>query len=457
MKCQKDSFPDEISSLKKSDTVERNSRLAKLSPSLVEGVIRLRGRLETAEGLDEDQRRPVILDSKHPFTKSLVDHFHRINGHHGKEKVFNDLRRRYWILSMRAAVQASWARCQKCKNERAYPEIPEMAALPKCRTAAGKAPFTYTGLDYFGPLEVAVGRRREKRWVALFVCMSTRAIHVEIARKLDTDEAINCIRKFMSIRGQPSHIYSDNGTNFVGANRELNDAIKKLQQSKIGDYTAARGVQWHFNPPAAPHMGGSWERMVRSVKAALKETMKTRVPKEEILEVLLKEAADLVNGRPLTHVSVDSDDPVSITPNDILRPGARRVEALGVFEDSDLFRRRQWRHAQRLVELFWERWRKEYLPTLVKREKWHQTREPVAMGDVVIMMDDQQPRNSWPLGIVSAVFPAKDGQVRVVEVKTSNGMFKRPVKMLCRLDVRDKDSEASSKSGGSLSSSHAGA
>jgi hypothetical protein len=145
-------------------------------------------------------------------------------------------------------------------------------------------------------------------------------------------------------------------------------------------------------------MGGRWERRVRAVKTALKETLETRVPKEESLEVLLKEAADLVKGRPIIHVSVDPNDPVSITPNDVLRPRARPMEVPGLFEDHDLYRRRQWKHAQRLVELFWERWRKEYLQSLLKREKWYHPKKPVEIGDVVIMMHDQQPRNAWPWG-----------------------------------------------------------
>ncbi|XP_021951196.1 uncharacterized protein LOC110848321 [Folsomia candida] len=395
-KCQKDSFPTEVQLLQ--DNVDlwkskqaNHSRLLRLSPIMDEdGIIRLRGRIDQALCIGWDTKQPVILDDKHPFVIRMIDYYHRAHQHQGQEAVFNDLRRRYWILGMRSAVKKSWIRCNRCKLNRAKPSFPEMGALPPCRVAAYEAPFTYTGLDYFGPVEVIVGRSVQKRWVALFVCMTSRAIHVEIARRIDTDEAINALRKFMSIRGQPRCILSDNGTNFRGADGELKKAIVEWKHQQIEEFLLPKGVEWKFIPPQSPHMGGNWERMVKTV---LKNSLRCRKPTDEVFEVYVKEAADIVNSSPLSHVSTDADDPRSLTANDLLRPGSGNVETPGKFIETDHYSKEKCKHAQILVQHFWDRWIQECLPAKVNRKKWHEQKNPDQVGEVVIVVDDQLPRN----------------------------------------------------------------
>ncbi|CAG7729101.1 unnamed protein product, partial [Allacma fusca] len=163
-----------------------------------------------------------------------------------------------------------------------------------------------------GP-ECDFGRRREKRYGVLFTCLTVRAVHIELADNLSTASTINALRRFIGRRGSPDDIFSDNGTNFKGASRELREAFGNLDQKKIVETATAKGINWHFIPPASPHMGGCWERLVRSVKVALEESLRDRVPREEVLTTLLVEAEALVNSRPLTYVSVDPDDPESLT------------------------------------------------------------------------------------------------------------------------------------------------
>ena len=237
----------------------------------------------------------------------------------------------------------------------------------------------------------------------------------------------------------PEKMYSDNGTNFRGAANELKSALMELDQKEIMEKLAVKGIEWHFIPPSAPHMGGCWERLVRCVKVALTATLKERSPKEEVLQTLFVEAEHSVNCRPLTHVSLDSADMEALTPNHFLiGSSSGNVVAPGVFTDSDLYLKKLWRQSQRLADCFWKRWVKEYLPTLTRRTKWTKSSEPVKVGDLVLIADGDLPRNQWPRGVVTNTYPGKDGIVRVVDVKTTSGTFRRPVVKICILNVDQK-------------------
>ena len=160
--------------------------------------------------------------------------------------------------------------CLYCKRRRAKPTVPLMASLPKERLALCEPPFTHTGLDYFGPISVKRGRVTEKRWGCIFTCLTTRVVHLELAGDLTTDSFIMALRRFRGRRGNPKSIRSDNGSNFVGAERELAEALRLLNQEQIVSKLAQEGITWYFNPPSAPHMGGIFESMVKQVKRAMK-------------------------------------------------------------------------------------------------------------------------------------------------------------------------------------------
>jgi len=329
------SFQEEIRSLKSGKVLDRSSPLYQLSPLLdSEGVVRVNGRIRESD-VNDAVKFPIILKPKNQVTKLLIMHFHKKANHQGQEFVLNELRQQYWIIQGRAAVRKAWDSCQVCKNHRAKPVLPEMGSLPKFRVTAFVRPFTHTGVDYFGPLEVSVGRRKEKRYGVLFTCLTTRAIHLELAGSLTADACIMAIVRMTCRRGFPSDIYSDNGTNFRGADKELQNSIKELDQDSIKSKLGVKGINWHFNPPGAPHMGGCWERLIQSVKIALNLTLKERAPKEEVLFTFMLEAENLVNSRPLTHVSVDPKDPESLTPNHFMIGTSSPAQPLGVFSEDD--------------------------------------------------------------------------------------------------------------------------
>ena len=193
-----------------------------------------------------------------------------------------------------------------------------MADLPKERLQADLPPFTNVGIDYFGPFEVKRGRSLIKRYGVIFTCMASRAVHLEMAYSLDTSSCIDAIRRFISRRGQVAHIKSDNGTNFVGAERELREALSQLNQEKIQKSLLHSGVKWSFNTPAASHHGGVWERLIRMVRKVLNSILHQQHLDDEGLQTLLCEVEAILNDRPITKASEDPNDLEPLTPNHIL-------------------------------------------------------------------------------------------------------------------------------------------
>jgi hypothetical protein len=296
-------------------------------------------------------------------------------------------------------------------------------------------PFTSVGVDFFGPMRVKVGKKIEKRYGLIFCCMTVRAVHIEMTERLTTDSTLNAIRRFLSRRGYPSDIFSDNGLCFRGCERELRELVLKIDTDDIQRSLTAFGIAWRFSPPATPHWGGSYERLIRSIKTALNATLRERLPKPETLLTLLCEAEFIVNSRPLTHVRVDPNDLAPLTPLQFLITGDRRVPS---WSDPNPDLRKQYQVAQIYTDKLWSRWVKEYLPTLNLRPKWNTPSKQVKVDDVVLIADPSGPRNTWPIGIVERVFPGKDGVVRIAEIRAKDKFYRRGVRSLVVLDVRDE-------------------
>ncbi|XP_055923993.1 uncharacterized protein LOC129954238 [Eupeodes corollae] len=273
--CQSQSFSKEWCVLKKNKygnakniTLEKSSPLYKTSPYMdSNNVIRIKGRIDAAEHVNNACKRPIILPNNHRITLLIIQDYHERFQHRFSETVVNEIRQIFFIPSLRATVKKVELGCQVCQIRKAKPEPPLMADLPPARLKSFTNPFSYVGVDYFGPMFVAVGRRLEKRWGVLFTCLTIRAIHIEVAHSLSSDSCILAIKRFCSRRGKPVELWSDNGTNFKGANQELKNAVASLSNSNdLSEKVMNQGINWKFIPPASPHMGGSWERLVRSVK-----------------------------------------------------------------------------------------------------------------------------------------------------------------------------------------------
>ncbi|XP_057373120.1 uncharacterized protein LOC130693974 [Daphnia carinata] len=356
------------------------------------------------------------------------------------ERLLTDLRSSFWILSGRKVVKSVINNCWPCKRTSAKPNPPLMASLPIHRLTPHLPPFTYTGIDYFWPLTVRVGgrgRRHEKRWVSLFTCFTTRAVQLEMANGLSMEEFLLCFSRFVSLRGKPKVVYSGNGTNFVAAEHELRQALEELvtKHQELQTVMACQEIDWHFSPPHGPHFGSVWERIVQSCKRTMKTSIGNCLVTDQVLRTVITEVAALLNARPLTHLSMDPEDPDPLTPNHFLYGGARPYLPLQLADVEDLnVTNKQFLQSQAILQHFWDRWLREYVPHLTERRKWQENRPNVAVGDLVLAVEPNTLRGQWPMGKVLGIIPsATDNVVRVVKVKLSNHPKPciRPVAKLC--------------------------
>uniref|UniRef100_A0AAG5D3P8 Integrase catalytic domain-containing protein n=1 Tax=Anopheles atroparvus TaxID=41427 RepID=A0AAG5D3P8_ANOAO len=435
---QLEAFPADIKLLRRSaptlhswkKTVSKNSPLYKLTPQIDEcGVLRIRGRLENCPLVQPALKKPVILPRQHHATDLLIRDFHERYCHISQRTVMNEIRAKFYIPRLRVELNRVRRTCQLCRIWNAEPDSPLMGNIPLERVAISQRPFTYCGVDYFGPMSVAVGRRVEKRWGVIFTCLTVRAIHLEIASSLTTASCIMAVRRFIASRGRPTKFISDRGTNFIGAARELSAEFNSPD------------LKWAFNPPGAPHFGGCWERLVQSVKRSLERMQLPRVPTDEKLFTTLKEIELIINSRPLTYIPLDDEDAFPITPNHLLLGSSNGDKPPTSLDDSPAAIRSSWRSTQQGADRFWTLWVKEYLPTLTRRTKWFQPARPIKVGDVVIVVDNNAPRNCWPKGRVVKVTRASDGQVRRATVKTATGVYERPATKIAVIDVSHAESQ----------------
>ena len=260
---QQEQFGEEMKSLKAEKEIPKGSKILQFSPVLdEEGLIRAKGRIGKSQ-LDFNAKHPILLHWKHHAVELFLRNEHKDNQHEGTEHVRNIVQQKMWILGIRNALRSIKKKCVTCRKGRAQTIAPVMADLPEERLDTSTA-FTNVGVDNFGPFIVKLGRRNEKRWCCLFTCLTMRAVHIEVVPKLDTDSCLNAIMRFIARRGKPNTIISDNGTNFVGAEREFAEYVAAWNKEGIEKHLIQRGIRWKFNPPAAPHFGGVWERLVRS-------------------------------------------------------------------------------------------------------------------------------------------------------------------------------------------------
>ena len=424
------------------------SGLHKLSPVIDEnGILRVDGRIGAAQNVQMETKYPIILPRNHRFTHLVMDEYHRTFRHANAETIVNEIRQYYYIPRLRTGVRKIEKVCQWCKIYRSKPKVPRMSPLPLARMAAFIRPFTYVGLDFFGPLTVKIGRSDSKRWIALFTCLTTRAVHVEVAYSLSTESCVKCVRRFVCRRGSPAEIYSDNGTNFVGANKQLKQQMEQTTEDLIATFTNAN-TKWLFNPPGTPHMGGSWERLVRSIKTALETAYNNnRKLDDEGLETLVVEAEAIVNSRPLTYLPLDSEESEALTPNHFLLGSSNGIrQPMKPPTDTRTALKSSYDQIQLQLDMFWKRWTREYLPTLTTRPKWHTDVKPLAEGDLVVIVDESR-RNSWTRGRIVQVIKGEDGRTRQALVETARGVMRRSAARLVVLEVQNGSKTGSGDDG----------
>ncbi|XP_029171588.1 uncharacterized protein LOC114940941 [Nylanderia fulva] len=272
-----------------------------------------------------------------------------------------------------------------------------MADLLKARLD-NVTPFYHTGVEYFGPILVKEKKHRNRSSIkvygCIFICMSTKAIHIEIVTDLSTDAFIASLKRFVSRRGVPAHIYLNNGTNFVGAKnqfRELSLIGSEEFCTQLHEFTLENRIEWHFNPPNSPHFGGLWEAAVKSSKLHLKRVRRDLLFTYVELNTLAVEIEAILNSRPLCPLSIDPNDPIALTPAHLLigRPFTMLPKTdFSCVADNRLS---IWQLITKIRQEFWRQWQLEYLTELQKRQKWIKKDVNLKLNSIVLLIDKNHP------------------------------------------------------------------
>ncbi|XP_064461559.1 uncharacterized protein LOC135371435 [Ornithodoros turicata] len=419
-RTQGETFATEIADLKNSRPLPRSSSILTLNPYLdTSSLLRVGGRLQQMEDT-ERVRHPILLPSKHRLTELLIMDRHMRLHHAGIQDTLCELRQSYWVTKGRQAVRRTLHTCLQCRRRRLSPETAPVAPLARERLTPS-LPFDTVGVDFAGPLYVSREDGTEhKAYITLFTCGVTRAVHLELVSGMTTQHFLAAFRRFISRRGVPSLVIPPS--------------------PDVQDLAAHHHIQWKFILERAPWCGGWWERMVRSVKEALKRCLGRRRLNFEELTTALRQVESIINCRPLTHISSDPLDLEPLRPSHLLL-GKRSTTLPGI---SPVAPPRDTRGLQRHLRTqeqtkqhFWARWRREYL--LQMRSAHMAQSNPEAqlrLGDVVVIHDKGTPPMLWKLGRVTRLVLGRDGVIRGCGLTLANrSTIYRPVQLLHRVEA----------------------
>ncbi|XP_074096713.1 uncharacterized protein LOC141525910 [Cotesia typhae] len=373
------------------------------------------------------------------------------------------LRRQCWILGGRAPIKSFIQHCLVCARIRAVRTQQLMAPLPSSRVTPSLV-FETTGVDYAGPITLKTfqgrGAKKFKGWIAVFICFSTSAIHLEAVSDYSTEAFLKAFRRFSSRRGICKTLHSDCGTNFKGADNELKRLFSKAtsESKELQRLLTNDGTNWKFNPPGAPHMGGKWEAAVKSVKrhlqlsisetsftfedfstllAQVEAVLNSRPPSFtfEDFSTLLAQVEAVLNSRPLSALSDDPEDLSALTPGHLIRGAALNSIPEPSLTSVNESRLSQFQRIQERFQQFWNRWSAECLSAHQSISKWRNQQDDIKLGSLVLITDERLPPSKWPLARIIQLHPGKDVLTRVVTLKTATSIFTRPIVKLALLPL----------------------
>ncbi|XP_058840542.1 uncharacterized protein LOC131696026 [Topomyia yanbarensis] len=435
---QQQSFNTEYKAPQQAQAVSPKSRIRWFHPFIgSDQLIRIGGRLGKANQ-QYDSKHQILLPSSHHFSTIFVRYYHEKHLHAAPQLLLNLLRLRYWITGGRSLAKLTVHKCVICV--RARPKLLEqfMAELPAARITAAR-PFSVTGVDYWGPIQLKPPHRRAasiKAYVAVFVCFATKAVHLELVGDLSTAKFIEALRRFVSRRGLCAEIYSDNERNFLGAANELRQILqsKDRQQTIARDYADNR-IHWHFNSPRASHFGGLWEAAIASAQKHFVRVLGTHTLAYDSMETLLAQIECCPNSRTLVPLSDESSDLEALTPGHFLTGAAlKAVPGIDV-TDIPFNRLRQWQQLKKMFQQPWKRRNLEYISTLQGRTKWYNPPIHITKDQLAVIKDENSTPMSWPTGRIVELHPGDDGTSRVITLQTPNGRYTRPVSKICLLPI----------------------
>ena len=446
-RAQQRSFPKEYHSLSLKGKTAPSSRIRALTPTMTpeEGLIRVGGRLGHSD-LSPSQQHPIIVDGKDSLIKKMFLSLHKSLSHCGPSLLLCHTSTNVHVVGARKLSRNVCSSCPTCRRVNPTPVPQMMGELPPERTKANQPAFTDTGMDFAGPYTIRRGRgiARSDAYICIFICLATKAVHLEVTSDLKTLSFIHCLRRFISRRNCPRSLHCDNGPNFVGARRELEDLYSFLAEKDndeaIRHFLLQNQIQWSHIPAASPHFGGLWESAVRSMKKHLRRIMGTLILTYEELTTITCQVEACLNSRPLLPMTCHNPDGITpLTAGHFLfldAPNSYPTDPR-LPEEPRLLKR--WNQCQAVVQHFWARWSREYLHTLQTRTKWQKIKPNLKTGDVVIYKPKDNFACRWPLARVIDTYPGEDGLVRAVLIQPVTGETrKRPVTKLS-LVYRDEE------------------
>lgn len=432
-------FSKEIQELRKGE-VRCNNQLARLKPFLdVDDIVRVGGRLEHAN-IPFDQKHPILLPSRNYIVSLMLKREHLRLGHSGAQTVLSNFKLRFWPLNGLREVKRLIRNCHTCFKFRAQPTTQLMGDLPKERVQETRC-FNRVGVDYGGPFLLKSSNLRKapivKAYIGVFVCMVTKAVHLELVTSLSTEAFIMTLKRFIARRGNPEVIFSDNATNFVGAKNQLKELYDFFKTKQVSDsikaFSAQNEIKFKFIPPRSPHWGGIWEAAVKSTKYHLHRLVgETRLTFEEFYTLLTSIEA-ILNSRPLCPLSNDPNDFQALTPGHFLIGTSLTAHPERNLENFPENRLSHWERVSQIQQIFWKRWRLDYLNRLQHRPKWFRESDNLKIGSIVLLREDDTPPLKWPLARILEVIPGKDKRVRLVKLKTQDGIYTRSIAKVCPL------------------------
>ena len=455
---QKKHFHDEIQSLQKGVQINKKSRLLQLTPFLDnDGLMRVGGRIRHS-GLTFNKCHPYILCNNDNFTNMLINYEHTRNYHTSAHSLRYIILQNFWILRSISAIKKQLHRCITCIRFRANTEKQIMSDLPSSRLVPSN-PFTHCGIDYAGPFSTKLYKGRcnkiLKTYACLFICFTTHAIHIELVSDLTEDAFIAALKRFISRRGRPSDLYSDNGKNFIGAKNHFLELKKFFAntnvQQQITNFAANEFINWHNIPVYTPHMGGLWEAGVKSMKIHLKTVLTEANLTFEELYTVMTQIEAILNSRPLYDLPNNPNDLNPLTPGHFLIGAPLRAIPESIICDKKLNFTKRWELVKRISQHFWKKWSTEYISNLQSRSKWKNKMPNLQIGDLVLIKKESTSPLKWPLGRVIEVHPGKDELVRVVTIKTATTIIKRSIVTLVKLPI---EIESSTQSGEVVQEKH---
>lgn len=440
---KKKAFKTEIERIKSGDKLPSKSTIASLRPILDKNnILRVGGRIDKAN-IAYQQRHQYIIPSKSRLSFLILKYAHDATLHGGIQIMMQFIRKKFWIPKLRAEARKYIHSCVQCARMANTTASQIMAELPEIRIRPAH-PFQHVGVDMAGPYNIMLTNKINmntrsrllpeiKGWVAVFICLTTRNVHLEPTEGMSTDDFLQAYQRFVSRRGNPEVIYSDHGTNFVGADNLLQKAFDKWKAEEIQHAVHLYGTEWRFITPSAPHEGGIWEAAVKSMKHHLKRVMGTQKYSIQGITTLLTSIEACLNSRPLCKLSDDPNDLEALTPAHFT---IGRPLKLPIHEKADkppYNAKRLFMQLQFQIQAFWKQWSRDYLQSLTQLPKWREEHENVKIGQLVLIKSDNIPPTYWAMGRITHVSKGSDEKVRSVTLKTHSGTLERSIRKLCIL------------------------